>query len=156
VRGSGGLEQLRDPTAAPVGPGVRRFALAFLAVFLACSLGGIEAWPLTGWNLYSRARSDEVARWRAVTVDHDGGEHGIVWDALPVAYRNTYRQLPDLAERHPTDREPVCRAWAEAVRDRGQEVTAVRVYWVEGRRRFDGTTSVVRRHLGFTCAEGSR
>ncbi|MDQ3147596.1 MAG: hypothetical protein M3R01_11825 [Actinomycetota bacterium] len=135
------------------GRGTRRFVLGFLAVVLACAFVGIEAWPFTGWNLYSRRLTDVVTRYRAVTVDTEGAEHGIPWGRLPVAYASTYRQLPSLDRREPDEREPVCEAWADATRAIGGEVEAVRVYWTESRRDFDGRRTTLRSDLRFTCAE---
>lgn len=129
--------------------------LAFLAVFLTASLFGIEAWPLTGWGLYSRRLTDREEGWKALTVDTEGREHSIPWDLLPLGVRNTYRQLSDIVERTPEDREAVCLAWADAVRDLGQDVTEVRIYWTVQRRNFEGPSTVLHRELAATCTERS-
>lgn len=135
------------------GLGVRRFVLGFLALFLTASLFGIEAWPLTGWGLYSRRLTDREEGWIAVTVNTDGRENAVAWDRLPLGVRNTYRQLADVADRTPEAREPVCQAWAGAVRRLGEDVAAVRIYWTVVRRHFDGPSTVERRALVATCAE---
>ncbi|MBA2624976.1 MAG: hypothetical protein H0U89_05160 [Acidimicrobiia bacterium] len=135
-----------------VTPGVRRFVVAFLLLVVGSSLIGVEAWPLTGWGFYSRTLSDRVQEWKVLTVDPAGAEHAIPWDRLPTAYRTTYRQLPELVTSSPAEQEQACRAWADAVRDLGERVAEVRVYWTDTQRHISGAPATQRRRLELTCA----
>jgi hypothetical protein len=52
------------------------FVGLFLSAFVICAVGGIEAWPLTGWRLFSHLRYEHQTSWRAAGVDSSvGGGH---------------------------------------------------------------------------------
>ena len=90
-------------------PSTRAFVWGFLAVFALTGLLGIEAWPFSGFRLFSQTRTDTVAGWDATTVDASGVErpvefHGHSW--IHVA-----EGMAGLADK---ERMAVCRAWASA------------------------------------------
>src|ERR671933_442030 len=66
---------------------VRVFVLGFLAVFTACGLFGVEAWPLPGFHLFSHLRHDRISGWDAVWVEPGVGERRIDFTSLGPAYR---------------------------------------------------------------------
>lgn len=110
-------------------PATRVFVYGFLAVFLVSGIAGVEAWPLTGWKLFSGVRSQHQVVWEAVTVDRSGREHPVPFSALPRGYRGA-PHLFSAYRRFPPDRvEESCRSLADAVRRRRRaDVAAVRVY----------------------------
>jgi hypothetical protein len=135
----------------------RRFVAAYLAVFLVCGLFGFEAWPLTGWRLFADARQARQPGFQAVTVDRAGRETPVPFRDLPAGYQGNVQVLKGFAELEPRRQLAVCRAWAEAVSDRGGEVAAVRVYQTETdvARRVGDRGAPPTRTLRFTCRDGA-
>jgi hypothetical protein len=137
---------------------IRLFVGAFLAAFVVAGFFGIEAWPLTGWRLFSALRHDRTEGWSAVTVDSAGGETAIPFGALGAGFgwaTNILTAFPKL----PAARQAgICDAWAVAVRGRGGEVVAIRIYRIVryvGDRSGDRGAPVASRTLRYTCAGGS-
>jgi hypothetical protein len=134
----------------------RRFVAAYLAAFLVCGLLGVEAWPLTGWRLFADARQARQPGYQAVTVDPAGREHPIPFADLPVGYHGNVQVLKGFAGL-PEDRKlAVCRAWADAVRARGGQVDAVRVYQTvtDVSARVGRRGAPPARRLRWTCQDG--
>jgi hypothetical protein len=129
---------------------------AYLAVFLVCGLAGFEAWPLTGWRLFADARQARQSGYQAVTVDRAGRETPVPFRDLPAGYQGNVQVLRDFMDLEPRRRLAVCRAWADAVRDRGGEVAAVRVYQTETdvSRRVGDRGAPPSRTLRATCRDG--
>ena len=101
-------------------PSTRAFVWAFLALFALCGLAGIEAWPFSGFRLFSHVRTDQVAGWEVTLVDGSGAERPAPLGAgswLHVAAG--MERLPD------AERLAVCRAWA---RGAGVEVRVYRTW----------------------------
>jgi hypothetical protein len=120
-----------------VSTGRRVFVLAVLAAVVVAGFGGVEEWPLTGWRLYSRLRSEHSVAWRAVSVDDAARETVIDPQGLPLGFRHVdflLRQFPDYDR---DEREEVCEALADGERDRGRPVEEVRIYRVVQTRDFD-------------------
>lgn len=65
--------------AASVSPRIRWFVRTFLLIFVVCGMARIEAWPLTGWRLFSHVRKPVQTSWRAVVVAPSGSEHGMAF-----------------------------------------------------------------------------
>lgn len=114
----------------------------------ACGLAGVEAWPLTGWRLFSQRRGPVVTRFEARAVAPGGNEVPLPFAALPHAFSGSVPTLERMAGQQPEEREPACRAWAAATaRLLGASVAEVRVYEVADDLRL-GTT---RAALAWTC-----
>lgn len=112
---------------------------------------GVEAWPLTGWRLFSARRQPVVLRYeaRVVTV---AGEAPVPFGALPHGYSGSGPILARMAGQDPLAREPVCAAWAAAAaRALRAAVTEVRVYAVEDDLR-NGSRHAT---LAWTCARAA-
>jgi len=143
--------------AEPVAPWARRFVSTFLALFVIAGAFGLEAWPLTGWRLFADARAARQVSWEAVTVDGAGRERPIPWNDLPVRFRGNVQVLKGFQGLRPSRQAEVCAAWADAVRARGGDVRAVRVYRVETdvSRRAGDRAAPASRSLRFTCRDGT-
>ena len=85
-----------------------------LAAFLICGVFGIEAWPLSGFRLFSASRESTSTVWRLVAVGSDGAEQPVSMSRLGTAYRGfgfVARTFPDLP---PDDQASTCEAWLRA------------------------------------------
>lgn len=100
----------------------------FLAAFLGCAALGVECWPLTGFELFSRVRTGVVAGWQVTTVDHAGAERPLDFAALPRGYRGWFQTAGRLSAMGEARRDAVLRDWARAARAHGVDVASVRVY----------------------------
>jgi hypothetical protein len=121
----------------------------FLLVFAITGLAHIELWPFTGFRLFSELRPSVRESWQIVALDPAGEEHAVVLHDLPVAYRNTVRLLIGFDHRSPASRDSVCDAWAEPLRESGQEVVRIRVYAVAASVRPHGPPPT--RHVAYEC-----
>jgi hypothetical protein len=100
----------------------------FLAAFVLTSLAHLEAWPFTGFRLFSELRSSEVQLWRIAAVSSDGSESTVHLGELPVAYRTTNRVIDGFDAMTRRERDKVCDGWMVPLRERGDDVVGVRVY----------------------------
>jgi hypothetical protein len=141
----------------PVGTWTRRFVAVYLAAFLVCGLFGLEAWPLTGWRLFADARTARQAGWQAVTVDRQGRETPIPFRDLPAGYHGDVQVLKGFGGLPERRKLAVCAAWVDAVRARGGQVEAVRVYQTtaDTSARVGDRSAPPVRTLRFTCAGGT-
>ena len=125
---------------------MRRFVVGFLVLFTVVGLTGLDAWPLTGWQLFSRVRGPVQTGWEAVVVDAAGAER-------PVTLRGTLHVLQDFPRTSAEGRRKACAAWAAEYREAGVDVAGVRVY----RNRstvslgMSPPTTVKARELRYTC-----
>lgn len=133
----------------------RVVVLGLIAALLVCGLVGIEWWPFTGWRLYSRVRTDSQVVWEAATVAPDGEESVVDPNDLPLGYRHIELLLARFPGSSSAEREDICEAIADGVRDQGHEVVAVRVYRVDEHLRETGHDVVLDRapELRYECAE---
>ena len=137
-----------DPPQA-VSPRLRRTLHVFLLVFALAGLAHVEAWPFTGFRLFSELRTSTRDGWELVTVDADGAEHVLDLHDLPVASRYTYKVLDDFDDMSAGERDEICAAWAGPRRASGQVVAAVRAYAVTFRVKPGG--GLTRRDLAYEC-----
>jgi hypothetical protein len=129
---------------------------AYLAVFLVCGVAGFEAWPLTGWRLFADARQARQPGLQAVTVNRAGRETPVPFRELPAGFQGDVQVLKGFAGLPPQRQAAVCEAWATAVRDRGGEVDAIRIYQTvtDVSRRVGDRGAPPERTLRFTCRDG--
>ena len=106
----------------------RWFVGLFLGAFVVCALAGIEAWPLTGWRLFSHLRHEHRTTWQAFAVDASGGETRVSFARLPAAYHGFTLIVSQFGSLPPGRRTENCRTWAAAVRTSGEDVATLRIY----------------------------
>ena len=127
----------------------RWFVHAFLLVFAVCGLARLELFPFSGFRLFSAVRSAERQSWQLRAVDSSGDETPIRMGDLPLAYRNTTTLLRDFDELAPSERDPICAAWATPLREDGADVAVVRIYEVVTTLRPDAPPP--QRRLAYEC-----
>ena len=131
----------------------RSLTWALVAAVAVCGFAGLEAWPLTGWRLFSERRQPVVTRYEARAADGAGAEAPIPFERLPHGYSGSNPLLERMASQPAPRREGVCGAWAEATAAlTGSPVAEVRVYRVAEDLR-DGSR---RAELAWTCGRAER
>jgi hypothetical protein len=137
---------------------VRWFVWAFLTVFVVTGLAEIEAFPFTGWRLFSGLRHERTTSLAAFGVDGAGLERPFAFRELPPAYHWGSNVLRGFTRRSPAEQARICDSWVSAARDAGRDVALVRVYQVvrvvsdrDGDRGVPART----RTLMLTCGDGS-
>ncbi|MEA2974166.1 MAG: hypothetical protein QOG82_2624, partial [Actinomycetota bacterium] len=137
-----------------VGRGVKAFVALFLAVFTACGLFQLEAWPFSGWALFSHLRTDQRTAWLVTGVAADGDERPIPFSTFPAAYQGHQHVINGFDDLSPDEREGACNAWAaewaRTAKDIDIDVDEIRVYAVTDSTRHPGSGQ---RHLRYVCPD---
>ncbi len=135
-----------------VQPWSRRFVVAFLFVFVVCGVVGVEAWPLTGWRLFSHARGPHQVSWQAVAVE-GSSRHVVVFSRLPWAFHGFSLVMDRFDRLSASRRAETCQAWRTAERRHdGRTVTALQLFRVERDLRTPAEPGS--RTLVFRCPAG--
>ncbi len=135
----------------------RPFAVTYIAAVIACGVLTIEAWPLTGWQLFSHVRSDEQVGWKAVAVDGAGRAHDYPLARLGDGYRGFPFVVGELSSRPAGERATICRAWVRGARELiGVDASAVRIYELRWRlsERRGSRAAPPQRRLRYVCTTG--
>lgn len=112
-----------DPSIAPdvVPRTTRRFVVVLLFLFAVPGVIGFDAWPLTGWRLFSLARGAEISleapepAWGIAAIDGDGISRIVSLEELPLGYRHAQWPMATLPEASTERRQAVCAALLDAV-----------------------------------------
>ena len=127
-----------------------------LALVLVCGVTGLEAWPFSGFRLFSQVRTPHVVSYRLATVDHAGTEHALPFRRLPAGCRGVNLDLDAAANGPAAAWTAVCRAMVDGARAARDDVSSVRVYAVERDLSHRvGRTSTATSRPAFTCTDGS-
>ncbi|HEY7073551.1 MAG TPA: hypothetical protein VH479_25730 [Acidimicrobiales bacterium] len=112
-------EQTGGPGAQPdEAPRSARILVAILFVLLLVpGLIGFDAWPLTGWRLFSKSRGPEVTRWVIEAVEENGSRRVVSLEELPLRYRHAEWPMSELPGASEAKRTAVCEALLAPVRD---------------------------------------
>jgi hypothetical protein len=136
----------------------RLFVTVFVLAIAVCGAFSIEAWPLTGWRLFSHERRQIATGWMATSVDARGRETAIDFARFPKADRYFVSAMSTYATLSRAEQEATCQAWARLVRQHGGSTA--------GGLRLYATKRDMRRHVGrrepvaalptlrWTCADG--
>jgi hypothetical protein len=109
---------------------------ALFALLLVPGLIGFDAWPLTGWRLFSLARDETQTRWVVEAVDDGGSARIVDLEELPLRYRHAEWPMSDLPGASTERRQAVCEALLGAVVD--VEPTTVELRIARDRARLEG------------------
>ena len=107
-----------EPTDIPgdeIPRSARWFVGVLLVLLLVPGLIGFDAWPLTGWRLFSLSRDATQNRWVVEAVDADGKAMTVSLEDLPLGYRHAEWPIADLPGASEAKRQRVCQALADAV-----------------------------------------
>jgi hypothetical protein len=137
-----------DRTETPPTDAPPRSARVFVGVLLVLLVGagvGVEAWPLTGWRLFSAPRDDTQIRYLLEAVQADGSTRLVDLDELPGRpYSNAEWALAELPESSEERREAVCQALLGPVLEIESGLTELRVVRDDARMvERDGDWTVV-------------
>jgi hypothetical protein len=111
----------------------RWFVWSFLAMFAICGVVGIEAWPFTGFRLFSHLRHERQIDWQAFAVHPDGREAWLPLSRFPGGYNGLPLVMKGFASRSPRERAEMCRAWSDAAHGLRGETVAIRIYEIDRR-----------------------
>lgn len=104
-----------EPDAAP--RSARIFVTVLFVLLLVPGVIGFDAWPLTGWRLFSLSRDDDQTRWVLEAVDDQGDRRVVSYEELPLRYRHAEWPISELPGASSDRRDAVCEALLEAVVD---------------------------------------
>ncbi len=105
-----------------------RWFVGVLLVALAVpGLIGFDAWPLTGWRLFSLARDNSQTAWVVEAVDAHGDTHAVDLERLPLGYRHAEWPMAELPGASNARREAVCQAVLGAVVDLEPSTVALNI-----------------------------
>lgn len=131
----------------------RWFVGLFLGLLTVAALADVNAWPMTGWRLFSTLRGPIQPGWEVVVVDGAGVESPLPFDRLPRGYRGALHVLQEFPSLDPGGRASVCEAWAAGARRIGLDVAAVRVHRTRSTVSLGGhpPTTIVERERAYSC-----
>lgn len=115
--GDGAATAGRADDADEVPRSARLFVAALLVLMLVPGVIGFDAWPLTGWRLFSLSRDADQTRWVLQAVEGEGERHGISLEELPLRYRHAEWPMAELPGASQGRRDAVCEALFGAVVD---------------------------------------
>ena len=114
--------------AVPVQAWARSFVALLLTGFVVCGLFGVEAWPFSGFRLFSAPRLSTWSSFHGEMIDPDGGVSRLRVASLPTAYRGFGLMASRLSSQPGPDRRAVCRAYANAALAAGVPVEELGIY----------------------------
>ena len=117
-------------SATHVPRSARLYVAVLLGVFLVTGAAGIEAWPFTGWKLFSGLRTQHDAAW-SVAIVEGGAESPYPFARVPVADRSFVQILQRWDRTSPSDRLAICNTWITDARALGIDVDALHLYRID-------------------------
>jgi len=104
----------------------RAWVVVLLVLLAVPGVVGFDAWPLTGWRLFSLARDSTQSEW-ALDAETPGGVRRVDLEELPLAFRNAAWPLDEARHASPARRSAICRALLDGVRDAMPDATGLAV-----------------------------
>jgi hypothetical protein len=111
-----------------VQPWARPFVALLLTCLVVCGLFGIEAWPFSGFRLFSSPRLSTWSSFHGEVIGPDGGETRLRVASLPAAYRAFGLAAARLPSQPGPERRAVCRVFADATRAAGVSIAELRIF----------------------------
>jgi hypothetical protein len=138
----------------------RPFVALFLTVLVVCPLAGLNPWPFSNWELFSRLRSDRQTAWAAASVDRSGREREYAFRSYPHGHRGFEVTMRDFSRRPAAERNAICAGWLHGAAEQpGPTTKLLRIYrltWLLSDRRGD-RAAAPSRTLAWTCnGKGAR
>jgi hypothetical protein len=122
----------RASASAPAPRYARPFVVTFLAALAVCASVGMNTWPFSNWELFSRLRTDRQTRWEEVSVDAGGRTHDLFVAAPPAASSPAAFVAVDHSERWAPEYGAICSAWLRLGSGQlGRRTRLVRIYYLE-------------------------
>lgn len=116
-----------DEADRPPGALFKAVIVVTLVLLLVAGLRSTEAWPLTGWRLFSGIRTDHQMGWSFETVDPAGAAAPLSLSSLPLGYQLATWRLGGLPSGPSARGTAVCSALLPPVLDRRPSTTELRV-----------------------------
>jgi hypothetical protein len=131
-----------------------------LTALVVSPLAGLNPWPFSNWELFSRLRSDRETAWAAAAVDRGGREREYRFHSFPRGDRGFEVTMTHFSERSAIERDAICAAWLRSTTEQLEASTRLlRIYhltWLLSDRRGD-RAAPPDRTLAWTCsAKGAR
>jgi hypothetical protein len=136
-------------------PWARPFVAVLLAAFVTCGVLGIEAWPLSGFRLFSAPRGAVATGWRLVAVTADGEQVRVNISRLGAAYRGFGFVARSFGDLTAPERAAVCGAWLRGAASIGIDAAALQLVKVDQAlvpRNDEGPLVDPRRTVVSTCS----
>ena len=105
----------REDDAAP--RSARILVAVLFVLLLVPGVIGFDAWPLTGWRLFSLSRDADQSFWVIEAVDGDGERRVVSLEELPLRYRHAAWPMAELRGASTGQRDAVCLALLDPVVD---------------------------------------
>jgi hypothetical protein len=115
----------------------RAWVYALLLLLLVPGVIGFDAWPLTGWRLFSLSRDADQNEWMLEAITPAGLEV-VDLEQLPLAYRNAAWPLDHSLRAGDARRAEICAALLEGVREAIPDATGLMVVRVARHMTDDG------------------
>ena len=134
----------------------RWFVRVFLGVFVLCGVAGVEAWPLTGFRLFSHLRHEQTVAWLRTAVGPEGDERPVDLTGLPEGYGSFVLVVKSFASQPKDEQDAMCRAWVSGLERVDPAVQAMRVYRLDhslAPRRDGRPSTMPRKTLLFVCTD---
>jgi hypothetical protein len=115
-------EEDRPPGALP-----KAVVIITLLLLVVAGLRSTEAWPLTGWRLFSGIRTDHQTGWSFETVDPSGAAAPLSLSSLPLGYQLATWRLSGMPPGPSARGSAFCVALLPPVLDRRPSITELRI-----------------------------
>ena len=109
----------------------RWFVRAFLGAFFVCAIFRLEAWPLTGFRIFSTPRHEIQRSWVVDTVGPNGTASTLWFDDLPRGDQDLYLLMPGFPRLPAAKERSICEAWLSGARSIRPRAVTLRIYRVQ-------------------------
>jgi hypothetical protein len=111
--------------ADDVGRLPKAVAAFLIGALVVCAAASTEAWPFSGWELFSRIRQADQRGWLA-TMTVEGAERPIVFKDLPRGFRGALHVMQGFPSLSLSERDAVCASWDDALDGRPTQINVYR------------------------------
>src|SRR5712672_427014 len=104
----------RPPSASGAAPRhARAFVVVFVATVVVSAVAGLNLWPFSSWELFSRLRTPQEQGWQAVAVGPAGHDRVDPIASLPHGYRGFPFIMDSFSTRPAAQRNAICHVWLD-------------------------------------------